>query len=263
MFSKLIKHEFKETWRLMLILNAVIVFLTLIGHITLRSSILENDDFVIIGILFTFLYAFSIIAIVLVTFLYLIIRYYQTMFGKRGYLTYTLPTTPFMVFNSKLFVGAFWTFVNLLVTVLSFLVLFRSLSAIDPTDSVGFWEFFAETLGCSVPEILAYMITFTILFCFSGLMIAYFCFAIGQLFAKHKIAGTILTYIIIYLFNQVLSTIYMFFLSFKTIFVSANDMLAPDLFLSLMQMSILSSIVEFIIFYIVNAYIITKKVDFD
>ncbi len=96
MFKRLLKHQFKSTYIYFLSLYLLLI----LGGLLLGSSIaINNDTFIFIAtILFT--------AIVFGTISALFVFFYKfcisSMFGKRGYLTFSIPVSPHQLVLSKI-----------------------------------------------------------------------------------------------------------------------------------------------------------------
>lgn len=123
MLGKMMKYEWKETWKTGLGVMFAMFAATLLGFLGLRGvqadgnweEVYENSSLVFGMSMLKMASVFSIVlfAIVLVcaTFymlVYLIIRFYSTMYSSRGYLTHTLPVSKSCIFLSKVLVGGIW-----------------------------------------------------------------------------------------------------------------------------------------------------------
>ena len=88
MLRKLFKHEFKETAKLLLPLDLVLLAVTVIGCILLGSSILQNESLQMLSFSCMMIYILSIFALFIITAVYLTVRFYKTMYAAQGYLTH-------------------------------------------------------------------------------------------------------------------------------------------------------------------------------
>ena len=87
MLGKLIKHEFKETSKLMLPLYLVLVVITILGRIVAQSIMSSgNADsstvMAIFNILSVFIYVVGLIVISIASYIYLIMRFYKNLFSN-------------------------------------------------------------------------------------------------------------------------------------------------------------------------------------
>lgn len=144
MLGKLMKYEWKETWKAGCGVLFVMAVGTLLGFLGLRGMISGGDrmewiyaygsDSLEFGAaMMQMAGAFSIMLFVMVLtfsvffmFIYLVVRYYRTMFSSQGYLTHTLPVRKWEIFWSKVLVSGFWliiVYIGLLVSVFGLILL--------------------------------------------------------------------------------------------------------------------------------------------
>ena len=117
MLGKLLKHEIKNTGKILLPLNLALIGVTLIGMIVLGSKIFENEHIgMLAGALLVF-YILGIVALFIVTYVFLMITFYRSMYSAEGYLTHTLPVSPITTLNSKLIVSLFWACLTMILSI--------------------------------------------------------------------------------------------------------------------------------------------------
>ncbi len=118
MFGKLIKNEFRGTWKFMVTIFASFALLTVFGGVSVR--ILSTADYPgLLPILTLMLYVMSFFVVFFGILIYLGNRYYKTMYSTQGYLTHTLPATETSIFCSKVLVSSIWMLAGVLLMVLS------------------------------------------------------------------------------------------------------------------------------------------------
>ena len=78
MLGKLMKYEWKATWKLLIPLNLFIVVMSVLAYTTVQLEFFEsNNDLVIMtGTLLLLAYVLSMFVISIVTVIYLIYRFY-------------------------------------------------------------------------------------------------------------------------------------------------------------------------------------------
>ena len=91
MLGKLFKHEMKETGKLLLPLDLILIAATCIAAFLVKMDFFMGTTLQIIPQIYMILYVLSIVALVVLTFIYLVIRYYKTMYSSQGYLTRGAP----------------------------------------------------------------------------------------------------------------------------------------------------------------------------
>lgn len=213
MLGKLFKHEFMETYKLILAMNIVVVGMSIIGAILLRTGVYDlNDYFRVIAVSSLMFYILGIFAIFIVVLIYITLRFYKTMYANQGYLTHTLPVTSASVINTKLLVSVFWFFVTSCLTTSSIYLLVRS--AITEWDTPSFSEigFFSQIYSSTGITIFEFIVTALLTFlvtAFTMILMIYASLAVGQLFNQHRVAASIVTFIVFYIVRQILSSIRM------------------------------------------------------
>lgn len=96
MLGKVMKYEWISTGRILVLLHLVLAVFTVIGNLELRimngsdSVIPENTRALIEGITMT-VYVLIVFTAFVGTTVYLIVRFYKSMYTDEGYLTHTLP----------------------------------------------------------------------------------------------------------------------------------------------------------------------------
>ncbi|MCR5675194.1 MAG: hypothetical protein K6G16_05720 [Lachnospiraceae bacterium] len=281
MLGKLIRHEFKATWKILLLLNAVtlgagvacfFVMNTLHGYMENGDELISNN---VLRMLVTssyvtwfILYFLSIFAVNLGTVLFLMIRYYRSLYSKEGYLTFTLPVGTQEILHAKLITGYVWSIGGGLITMLSILLMLLGLLfSFTPFEQQEILQEVGDFANLILnPATLLLFVLFGLVMPLYGLISIYFCITVGQLWQKHKIAGAILCYIALNFVNRVI-------MSFLTI---GRMMLLPFAFsddLSDFRFSsyyngtlittLLFSVISCAVFYFVIRYINANKVNLD
>ncbi len=128
MLGKLLKHEIRHSARYtMVIYIAIAAFTGVIGLAML-------SDTTWLGIMACFGLYFAGMASVVVTLVSIIKNFYDTLYGRQGYLTFTLPVKCSTLLLSKLIVSFMWIIISFVVMVLTYGVIY--LYAKDKTDSI-------------------------------------------------------------------------------------------------------------------------------
>ncbi len=296
MLGKLLKHDFKSTARVLLPLQLALVAITILGMVILGLTPFGHPGtlLLITGTMVTYL--IMVITLCIITQIYLIVSFYRSLFTHQGYLTFTLPATPWQLLHSKGITGFCWGLANILLTYLSILLLFAS--------SVGFSDFgtavrslftdsltntsvtvngvtsqvslsLLDLLGLSPFSALFFLAALTLVGCFYSIATGYASAVIGQLFAKHKVAATVITYLIIYFVMQFFYGIVSVLTAIRPLIAIANA--APETLNSLeftintmsrvyhplFLVLLISQLVVGVILYLVSGFIMNKKINLD
>ena len=168
MLGKLFKHEFKDTAKVLLPLNLALIGVTIIGMIVLGLKIFDSENIAMgfLAISMVFFYILAIIALFIITYIYLMIRFYRTMYADEAYLTHTLPVSTFSTFNVKLLVSAFWAFLTMALTAVSVLSLFGTALQSTGEFASADWNyflyeletFFGKPMSALIGKFLLYML---------------------------------------------------------------------------------------------------------
>ena len=181
MLGKLIKHELAATGRLLLPMQGILLFISIVGWLLLNLKVF--DEHIEIGISMLILYILFIYAIAVATNIYLAVRFYKNLFTDEGYLSFTLPVKPYMHLWSKGICMAIWQVVNTVMIVLSVCILMcyqNILGEVITKLKTVDWSVLGE-LGLSLPGIISFLVAFFIISGLFGITSIFASVCIGQL----------------------------------------------------------------------------------
>lgn len=222
MLKKLLKYDWKSVSGLLLILHGILLAYTLIGRIgiafglskygdTLTGSVTETYG--IVSGIYILIYVFFIMAIMVVTGVYLAARFHKNLFSDEGYLTHTLPVSPAKIMWSKILVSWAWIVIDAVFVVASIMMLVLFKQTFEPFKNVV-CEFFSILAGAYRMQNQVFMILLilTVLAQFFGCytMLVLFSMCLGSLFKTHKILGAVVSFFGINIILSIVSTIIMF-----------------------------------------------------
>lgn len=199
MLAKLIKYEMKATSRILVPLYLILFFMSIVNRFIFKMS----DDGKVLGLFNQFMvltYILSIFIVLIVTFIYMIVRFYRNLLTDEGYLMFTLPVKTHQHITSKLLVTIFWSIISFAAVLLSLFIAFATVDSI-PLISSGIKEAIesmSNELGGNWIMMSIELLIMFILGIISNILFIYVSIAVGQLFGKHKIIGSFAAYIIIY-----------------------------------------------------------------
>ncbi len=261
MLGKLFKHEMKATARLLLPIYIVLAAFTIMDRIVISLDIFHGV-FVIIPGFITIGFVLSIAAIIIVSFVIIIHRFYKNLITDEGYLMFTLPVRTRELINSKLFAGVIWTIASSLAAIAAILIVVTA-----RMDYHDFWsgfriacQQFNNELGGLGTLMIIEFIVLIIISVFNGVLMIYVSIAIGQLFNGHKIIGSFAAYIGISFAIQIITTVLMVVggLAFETYFTEIGSL--PHLVIPfyIVFMVILTGL-----FYFGTDYIFKRKLNLE
>ena len=189
MFGKLMKYELKATYKWYLIISGVLAILSIFAGllassvITGASTFTENTALTIGSIVVLVIFA-GYIGLTLTNYIIIIRRFYNNIFGREGYLTWTLPTGSHTVLLVKVTSALIWSifcFISLILSLLIFLGVIGLAQQQNIFDLLG--PLF-EKIGSSL---IWQSLLFQVLATISGILMLYCAISLGQLFINSRI----------------------------------------------------------------------------
>lgn len=262
MLGKLLKHEFRATSRFFLPLFIAALIMTPITRLITSLDIFEGYLKLIPG-MFTGLYVLVLLAIAVISFVIIIIRFYRNMVTDEGYLMHTLPVKPSQHIWSKTIVACFWTVASIAMILLSIFLFF-----VTPDRLRQFSNFYNEVMDVVKAEISTGMfnllvfefIIILILGVIGNVFYIYASIAIGQVISRHRIIGAFAAAIILNIITQVISTILMVPVMLATGLNADNPKIVANAYFPI---SIVFSIIITIAYYIIINHVMTKKLNLE
>lgn len=214
MLGKLIKHEFYATARMLLPLYAVLAVFTLLNRFILLSNPFNGNGIGIWKVIEGFcvaIYVFLLVAVLVITLVLLVMRFYKNLLGDEGYLMFTLPASPSQLVHAKLLNA-------LAVLLVSVLVILASLcgALLDGTTWIAlkdsFWAFWHGFNQAFEGNVVAFWIQIAVVAFLSvtqTILLTYASLSIGQLFNRHRLAASIGAYIALTTALQILMGVMM------------------------------------------------------
>ncbi len=286
MLKKLLKYEWKDTYRLLLPINLAIILITLIGCTILNTSIFNSDTGFLLAAPLLILYVLSIITFSCTTLVYIYVRFYKNLYTAEGYLMHTLPVTPTQLFHSKLIVGYFWFFLNSLLTALSTSALSAALGIQEAATAV-FGDMqdslldsflldagqspeafsFADLFGYPLPVFVLLLFAMLLISSFSSVVMGYMSVLLGQRMERNKLAASVAFYFGIYMVIQIITSLSIIIPEIANTGKYMGEELPANFlaesFRLLFPSLIISYLVLNIIFYVVCRLLLKGKVNLD
>ncbi len=286
MLVKLLKHEWKDTYKVGLLMLGALAIVTLIGALgALMPALMSGDNLqsgaddagVVMGAISAmfismasfWVYTMAIMGIVYGMLIYHGIRMYKTMYSDEGYLTHTLPVTPHQLIISKVLNAGIWNglvSVGMSLSIVVFMiVMFSSMGVMLPEEAnfQAVWSEMFTQLGVTWLDIV-HMIISTILAMvigpFTSMMTLFVSFAIGQLAPKFKaVLGVGVYFAIASVQSMIAFGLGMVFSLGSTIVASVTNSM-PSV-TSNTDASLVISLIMLVGGYFVSRTIITKKLN--
>lgn len=205
MLLKLIKYDFREQFKEHIGLYALV----LVSALT--EIISESFKLDLVSVFIWILHSLSMIAMLICSFVIIVLYFRRNLLKDEGYLMNTLPVEPWMLYVSK-FLTAFVLFIlDLIVAVLSFSIINHGFAWIGDIIR-GMSDEFANAGFTASPVVMFGSIAvISLLYTIS---ILFFSLTTGYRANGSKDAYSVLTFIILYVIGQVANIIVMIFTFF-------------------------------------------------
>ncbi|MBD5517454.1 MAG: hypothetical protein HDR07_02780 [Lachnospiraceae bacterium] len=264
MLGKLMKYEWKATWKLLLSANLVTVVMTILAwftvHVVEYSSDFGMVDFMSVIVMFT--YVAGMFVVMVGTSIYLIHRFYTSTYGDQGYLLHTLPVDTHHIIIAKVLVSAMWVLINIGVIYLSILLLIAGQEDMLKNMMEGFVNSL-EYLGAEKATFFAGIMT--VIAClfdiFARVLKVTACISLGQLSSNHKVMLSFVWYFVFYVVQQLFEGLYVLLL------FAFHQKRSYEYYFSLFEnhweVMLLSGIIYCVVFYNITWYVMSRKLNLD
>ena len=189
MFGKLMKYELKATYKWYLIISGVLAILSIFAGllassvITGASTFTENTALTIGSIVVLVIFA-GYIGLTLTNYIIIIRRFYNNIFGREGYLTWTLPTGSHTVLLVKVTSALIWSIFCFISLILSLLIFLGVIGLAQQQNIFDLLGTLFEKIGSSL---IWQSLLFQVLATISGILMLYCAISLGQLFINSRI----------------------------------------------------------------------------
>ncbi len=271
MLGKLLKHEFKQSSRIILIILAILVVITPITALYTKFNMNRVPDldlalfdiFEALQVIAMVLYACAMIAAAAATIIILMYRFYKSMITSEGYLTHTLPAKTSSIVLSKLIVNITWQLIAYAVMFLS-IIAFTLILGTWKLSDLNFSDFFRAMDYIGIESSFVILTIIAVFVTLVKSILQYFVsFAIGHRMNGHPFLGFVITYIVIsiilQIINSVIGIIYSVYVS--TVDVSAYMTTISSAMNPLMIVTIIANIFLSVVFYFVTVYMFKNKLN--
>ena len=208
MLGKLIGYETKAFGRIMLPLYGAMLAFALFTGLSIRflpEDIMQGLP----GVLIFMLYTFLMLAIIIMTCVLSVTRFYKNLLGEEGYLMFSLPTDTATLIASKVISVVIWSTLSAIVAVLSIALSVLGAGGIEPfRDIIEFMSYpeIVERLP-SVLGVTAMTVLIIIIGTAASIVRIYAGIAIGHQFNSHRILFSILALVAFNVIGTTLSSI--------------------------------------------------------
>ena len=208
MLGKLIKNEFKSSGKVLL----YIYLAAGVAALTMMVGYLIKIDWVaIVSTVFLVLIG---VAIVIITQVLIIVRFYKSLYGSEGYLSHTLPVKSSSLFSSKVIVSFIWSLVSALIMLAIVGMILLSVayrSNVDISAEISKFLSEANLPNLHIIEeaavIFGVMILFQMLYFLSQVFFSITLANVRPFNELGPVAGSIVIYIVLSIIMQIITTL--------------------------------------------------------
>lgn len=216
MLRKLLKHEFRATARVMLPLYLLTVVLALgtrlmgawTHNLAMGNQFLEGFTAFLTGLV-GIGFVLSVMAVFVVAWVLMILRFRSNLLADEGYVMFTLPVSPHQLVWSKLIVSTVWFAGAVVIDAIAMVTLLADLSAFQ-----GLAEFIqtmmreldAYLLGNGIAVVVE-LLVLAVVSCLGLCLSFYAPLAIGHSFAQHKMLLSVVFYFAIQVAVQMVTSV--------------------------------------------------------
>ena len=189
MFGRLLKHEFKSTWKEFCILFGIMILAGILLGGAIRSQI--NELIAVVAVIFSG----AIFALFLIGILYLFRISGKTVYEKQGYLTFSIPVTAHELLISKIIAimtYAIGIYLSVIISVEFMILIIEPSAAKDIFDTI-YYHF-------QYPALLGTGILWNFFQLLSAVIALQFCYALANSGIFHGKRNVVVVFIIIALY---------------------------------------------------------------
>ena len=259
----------KSTSRLFLPLIIGFIAITLLCKFafeTSYSAFLGNSWLMeTITAIFFVLYFVYIIALFVMTAVFIVMHFYKTMVSDQGYLTNTLPVKMGTLINAKLLSAVLWEIIAGLLFILSIFIFFTG--HLNMTDLRQIFHDFGTLYQelsnyLNMPVFILEVAIICIVGLISGPLMLYAAIALGHLFKKHRVLWAVISYFAIYVVMQIICSIYFTICGYASPIFSYSEYAAQTI-QNYMLFSTIFTVACTAGFYAITDYVFTKKLNLE
>lgn len=207
MFGKLMKNEFRNIGKLLILINTIVlgmhVLITIFEQVY-NSGVIRGTIFEGIFAIFAVIYGISIFAVNLIVILVFAARFYRKVYSVEGYLTHTLPVNKTAIYFSMLLSSSIGTIIT---AVVSFGYVFIRMTN-ELGKAVPLAKIFQTAANYNITGLSYFLIVLAmILIVVASYALVFLCVSIGQNWKAHPVLGSILSYWIITTLLQIFGAV--------------------------------------------------------
>jgi hypothetical protein len=210
MVKKLLKHEFIYYFRTFALFLPIVL---VIGVMARVFRLFESFDSVLVDIALFSSFSMLLVAcaaLIMLSVVVSVVRFYKNMYSAEGYLTFTLPVSNAQHIFVKLLTAICCQAICLLTVVISATIALMGepLKKLVLAIAAGFSEFCEEIGPVNYIAFIFDVIVIVLLSVAGNMLLYYACITVGQMAKKNRILMAVGAYFVYYVATQVVSTVF-------------------------------------------------------
>ena len=271
MFGKLLKYDFRSMLKQFAFIWPAALALAVINRFTLSSLESASATGETVAAVAMMVFVSIMIAMFVITLIFVIQRFYKGLLGDEGYLMHTLPVRPWALIGSKLVCAVVLTVASILVAIAAILIIVSPVIDLGEFFHVIRWLWDAICGGKNAANAFLACVEFLLLLLLGmaeGYLMLYLAMAIGHLFNKGRAAMSVAAYIGIHVVVSVLLSFTrnvfgdMLYNFFDNLFWGKHDYPWQAVHMSL-WISILVVAVGSAVYFLLTEYILRNKLNLE
>lgn len=205
MFLKMVKHEFRASFRALIFVYGGLLAMALLtrGSIWLMEATNGSAPATMFGIMMIFMFILACLACVVLTLILMMVRFARSVHGDEGYLTNTLPVDIHSIILSRLLV-AFVAMVCAASTVFAgYKIITFEISSVKEAESLISLTFTAN--GMETVKTILEVVGVGMLGMMTSVLMTFAAVSIGHSFAGKKAGMSVLFYFVLYFGMQLVN----------------------------------------------------------
>lgn len=271
MVKKLFKHEFIYYFRTFALFLPIVL---VIGVMARVFRLFENFDSALVDIAIissAFMLVVSCFALLMLSVVVAVERFYKNMYSAEGYLTFTLPVNNAQHIFVKLLTAICCQAICLLTVILAVMIAISGepLKEFLLMLTAGISEFYEDVGAVSFIAFIFDIIVIALLSVAGNMLLYYACITVGQTAKKNRILMAVGAYFIYYVATQVISTVIVMIFTvlgmsgaFDGLIMWLDDHMILTMHLT-MGVSIVIYAAMAVAFWFVTQSIMTKKLNLE
>ena len=277
MFGRLLKHEFRASSGIMLLLSGIMLGIGASAGLAVKYLVYYSSEqtdslaltmLFLAAILFVIFSFIALIAYSIGTWIVLLIRFYRNKYTDEGYLTFTLPVSSHQILLSSYLNIAIWTVVATLVSQLSvglaILIGASSTELFSPEalkkilSALGtIPDFYMEIIDGDVTVVILSVLN-VLITAMGQLMMILMSITLGAVLAKkYKILAAVGLYYVGNMAISMITGVYTFTVTFAGVFIDSVNTYS----LYILVPTLILRTAVLIISYIVTIHFMSKKLN--